>query len=176
MRISIMMAALGASTLALSACNQTRRANETADTENGFASAEPSAIPNVATPSDDVAGAADWSSLDTFVSKNPIESGLLDRSPISSDLEALLGDKTAVLKTNLETSSPLEREGSTLFTSGNKAHEGGSDAAYLLIDPAAKALEVGLWQKGKLSVYKTPGSDIAKPKDIRTLISNSAGE
>ena len=176
MRMSIMMAALGASTLALSGCNQTPRASEPANVENGSTSAEPSAALNVATPSDDIAGTADWGSLDTFVNRNPIESGLLDRSPISSDLEALLGDRTAVLKSNLETSSPLEREGSTLFTSGNKAHEGGSDAAYLLIAPAAKAIEVGLWQKGKLSVYKTPGSHIAKPGDIRTLISNSAGE
>lgn len=125
---------------------------------------------------DIVAGTSgDWAALDQHLDKTPLESGLYDDSPISSDLASLLGDKLAVLKANSETAAPLQREGDVLFTSGNKDNEGGSNVSYLLIDPATKALEVGLWEDGVPSVYKTPGSNIAKPQDVETILGNMAG-
>lgn len=154
--------------LALAACGRSHDGEKSSpQAGNGNAVATGSA--NTATG----VAQGNWSSLDALVGRSPTESGLLDNSAVSADLARLLGDKLAVLKTNLQTASPLERQGQVIFTSGNKPHQGGSDAAYLLIDPAAKALEVGLWQRGKLSTYKTPGSNIAKPKDIQTMIANS---
>ena len=118
---------------------------------------------------------ADWSALNAQVGKYPNETKLLEDSPITADLKTLLGAKFNVLATNMQTQAPLQKDGAVLFTSGNKQHEGGVNAAYLLIDPATKALEVGLWEGGKLTTYKTAGSNIAKPKDVQTLISNAAG-
>ncbi|MGH7028101.1 hypothetical protein [Brevundimonas sp.] len=123
--------------------------------------------PPAATPA-----ATGWASLDGLVGQYPRDSKLLDDSVVVADLKTLLGDKFETLKTNMQTQSPLQREGAVLFTSGNKAHEGGVNAAYVLIDPATKALEVGLWEGGKLTTYKTPGSDLAKPTDIKTMIGN----
>lgn len=167
MRTPILMTAIGFAALALSACEQATRPGEE----------DPMLIET--SPSSTVAAAdgdesASWESLDGFVGKHPLESGLLDRSAISGELRALLGDEFATLRANLETSSALQREGSTLFTSGNKAHEGGLNAAYLLIDQSAKAIEVGYWENGRLSVSKTPGPDIAKPRDIQTIIANNS--
>ena len=116
-----------------------------------------------------------WASLDPKVGQYPLQIGLFIKSAVVDDLRALLGEaRLQTLRQNFETASPLQRDGTVLFTSGNRAHEGGSEAAYLLLDQAHKAIEVGLWTNGALSVYKTPGSHIRKPADIRTMIANSA--
>lgn len=162
--------------LALAACERPGDGQASSPQANSSAGAPTtSSTTSAGAASNTASGVAqsDWTSLDALVGRGPIESGLLDNSAVSSDLVRLLGDKLAVLKTNLQTASPLERQGQVIFASGNKPHAGGLDAAYILIDPAAKALEVGLWQGGKLSTYKTPGSNIAKPRDIQTLIANS---
>ncbi len=152
--------------LALTACERSPN-EEPSFPQAGNVAAAPATSSNTGTSAE-----GGWSPLYALAGRSPLESGLLDSSTVSDDLARLLGDKLAVLKTNLQTASPLERQGQLIFASGNKPHEGGSDAAYILIDPATKALEVGLWQRGELSTYKTPGSSIAKPKDIQTLIAN----
>jgi hypothetical protein len=113
-----------------------------------------------------------WASLSQYVGQHPLQSNLYEDSSIAPELDRLLGDKLAVLKVNSETAAPLQRDGDVLFTSGNKDNEGGSNAFYLLVDPSAKAVEIGLWESGVLSVYKTTGSNIPKPRDIQTMISN----
>lgn len=162
-----------ASTTALGACNQSHPANQVTESNTSREANAPlseATVTNAAGISENSTG---WSSLDAFVGKYPAESGLLDKSAIAGDLRSLLGEKLAVLRINTETNSPLLRENSVLYMSGNKTHEGGMEAAYLLIDPKARALEVGLWEKGKLSTYKTAGAKMAKPKDIRNMIANS---
>lgn len=163
MRLSMIAAAAVALTLA--ACSQ----------PEATAPAEAPAAPADATTAAPGAAATDWNALNAQVGKYPNETKLLEDSPITADLKALLGDKFDVLATNMQTQSPLEKDGAVLFTSGNKQHEGGVNAAYLLIDPATKALEVGLWEGGKLTTHKTAGSNIAKPSDIQAMISNAAG-
>jgi len=118
----------------------------------------------------------DWASLGQYVGQHPLQSNLYEDSAIAPELERLLGDKLAVLQANSETAAPLQRDGDVLFASGNKDNEGGSDAFYLLVDPSAKAIEIGLWESSVLSVYKTAGSNIPKPQDIQTMISNMDSE
>ncbi len=81
----------------------------------------------------------------------------------------------ALLRANSAVAAPLTRADGVLYTSGNRAHAGGSDAFYLLIDPASGAMEVGLWQDGRLETLKTPNANIAKPADVRTMIANMGG-
>lgn len=113
--------------------------------------------------------------LDVFVGQHPQQSGLFDRSPIAAPLAQLLGDKMALLRANSAVAAPLMRADGVLYTSGNRAHAGGSDAFYLLIDPANGAMEVGLWQDGQLETLKTPNANITKPADVRTMIANMDG-
>ncbi len=166
MRLSLISVAAAALTLA--ACNQPET---TPPAETPPAPVEIAPAPTDAAP----ATTADWSALNAQVGKYPNETKLLEDSPITADLKTLLGAKFDVLATNMQTQAPLQKDGAVLFTSGNKQHEGGVNAAYLLIDPATRALEVGLWEGGKLTTYKTPGSNLAKPKDVQTMISNAAG-
>ncbi|WP_312219173.1 hypothetical protein [Brevundimonas sp.] len=161
MRLSLISVAVAALTLA--ACNQ----------PEATPPAETPAAPVEIAPAPTDAAVSDWSALNAQVGKYPNETKLLEDSAITADLKTLLGAKFDVLATNMQTQAPLQKDGPVLFTSGNKQHEGGVNAAYLLIDPAAKALEVGLWEGGKLTTYKTPGSNIAKPKDVQTMISNA---
>lgn len=163
MRLSLMSAAAVALTLA--ACSQ----------PEATPPAEAPAASTDAAPAAPVAATSDWSALDAQIGKYPNETKLLEDSPITPDLKILLGEKFDVLATNMQTQSPLTKDGAVLWTSGNKQHEGGVNAAYVLIDPTAKALEVGLWEGGKLTTYKTAGSNIAKPADVQAMISNAAG-
>jgi hypothetical protein len=115
---------------------------------------------------------ADWSSLEGLVGKYPADSKLFEDSPIVPALKALLGDRFETFKFNTQTSGPLQKDG-VLFVTGNKPHNGGSDQAYLLVDPATQAMEVGLWEAGKLSVFTTPGATLTKPKDVQTMLANA---
>lgn len=119
--------------------------------------------------------AADWASLEGLVGKYPSESRVFEDSAVAPELSTLLGPKLEVLKTNTQTSGPLNKEGGVYYLTGNKQHEGGLNEAYVLIDPATKAIEVGLREAGKLRVYTTPGANIAKPKDVQTMLANAAG-
>lgn len=123
----------------------------------------------------EVAPAGAWN-LNGHIGKYPNESGLFDTSVIAPDLKTLLGAKLATFKANMQTEGPLAKDNSgVVWTSGNKDNEGGKNQAYLLIDPAKKALEVGLWENGKLTTYATPGAVLVKPKDVQTMIANAGG-
>lgn len=152
------MAALGACA-ALAACGQpAQKATPPAEDTTAAAPVAPAAT-------------AAWPGLEGLVGKYPAD--FLDDSPITADLKTLLGDKFATLKINTQTSGPLQSEAGVYYLIGNKAHEGGVEDAYVLADPASRGLEVGLREKGQLTVYTTPGAKIAKPKDVQTVLSNA---
>lgn len=158
--------ALGACLL-LAACGQpASKSAEKAPQAAPPAAASPAPAPVAA-------ATADWSSLNGLVGKYPPDSKLFEDSPIVPGLKALLGDKFDTFKINTQTSGPLQNENGVLFVTGNKPHNGGSDQAYLLIDPATQAMEVGLWEAGKLGVFTTPGAKLAKPKDVQTMLANA---
>lgn len=100
----------------------------------------------------------------------------LDRGAIAAALRSALGEKMAVLSTNLSTVGPLERYGNIYYIYGNAPHRGGEDQAYILIDASRKQVQVGLWEKGKLSVFAPASGRLPEPPDIRKLLANSPGE
>lgn len=134
----------------------------------------PAAAQTSATP--DSTPATPWASLAGHIGKYPNETGLFDTSVIAPDLRTLLGEKFATFKANMQTEGPLAKDQSgVLWTSGSKDNQGGVEQAYLIIDPAKKQLEVGLWEKGRLKTYATPGSALPRPKDVQTMIANAGG-
>ena len=106
----------------------------------------------------------------------PIYIDLFDKGAIAEALIGVLGAKMAVLEANLATVGPLERHGNLYYISGNAPHRGGEDQAYVLIDPARRVVQVGLWEKGKLTVYAPAGGRLPEPPAIRTMLANSPGE
>lgn len=115
----------------------------------------------------------DWTNLSSQVGKYQNQIDLFEHGPISVELKKLLGDKLAVLKRNLEVAGPLQKAGDVYYLVGNAPHQGGRDQAYVLIDPAQQAVEVGLWQNGMLTTWQTPGTTIGKPGDVRTMLRNA---
>ena len=168
-QIKTVLLVAGAAT-ALVAC---KPADNAAAPETAPATVETPAIAPDASAPGATMGA--WASLDTMVGQYPRDSGLLTSSPIVNDLKVLLGNKYDTFVANMGTQAPLARDGELLFTSGNKPHEGGTEASYLIIDPAKNVLEAGLWEAGKLTTYTTTGATVRKPTDIQTMISNAQG-
>jgi hypothetical protein len=124
----------------------------------------------------------DWNNLAAHVGKYPggysaDNIDLFDKGAVAAALKSRMGSKMEVLKTNLSVTGGLERQGNLYFVSGNAQHKGGEEQAYVLIDPARRAVQVGLWEKGKLTVYAPAGgARIPAPADIAKMLANSPPE
>lgn len=101
---------------------------------------------------------------------------LFDKGGVAASLRAVLGSKMSVLKANLATVTPLKREGRLYYLMGNAPHRGGEDQAYVLIDATKRAVQVGLWENGKLTVYAPAGGRLPEPREVRELLARSPGE
>lgn len=139
------------------------------------------APPRAAEPSTVAGTALEWANLPALVGRSPGSYSrdnidLFDKGAIAAALRAALGGKMAVLKANLATVGPLERQGNLYYIVGNAPHRGGEDQAYVLIDAAKRAVQVGLWEKGKLTVYAPASGRLPVPPDIRKMLDNSPGE
>ncbi|WP_159671340.1 hypothetical protein [Andreprevotia sp. IGB-42] len=118
----------------------------------------------------------DWQVLEQHVGQYPADLGLFTYlSPIAPELKKLLGDKIAVLRANTATQGPLSQD-RVLYVTGNKAHQGGMEAGYVLIDTQNRKLEVGLVEKGKLTVYASPGEVLYRPMEVQAFIGNIDGK
>src|SRR5690606_9634106 len=123
----------------------------------------------------------EWTNLASLVGRYPGSYSednidLFDQGAVAAALRAALGDKMAVLEENLSTVGPLGRQGNIYYIYGNAPHRGGEDQAYVLIDPARRAVQVGLWERGRLTVYAPASGRLPVPPDIRTMLDNSPGE
>ncbi len=142
----------------------------------------PQTLPAPATPAPARATPAEWGNLAALEGRYPGDYDgsnidLFERGAIAAALRAQLGSKFEVLKTNLAVVSPLERQGRVYHLSGNATHQGGVEQAYILIDPARRAVQVGLWEKGKLRVFApASGGRIALPASIAALAERSPPE
>lgn len=106
----------------------------------------------------------DWSALAQLVGRTPAESGLLQQSPITVDLNALLGANAGPFRLQMGRGSPLTREGGVLVTVG----DGG--AAYLVLQPGDHAMEAGLKERDGWRRYSTPGAAVPTPPSVTTLL------
>lgn len=123
----------------------------------------------------------EWTNLPGLVGRYPgnyAENNidLFDKGAIAAALRMALGGKMAALETNLATVGPLRRQGNLYYVMGNAPHRGGEDQAYVLIDAAKRAVQVGLWEQGKLTVYAPANGRLPEPSEIREMLARSPGE
>lgn len=109
----------------------------------------------------------DWSGLVSTIGRTPADSGLLQQSPISVDLNALLGSDLARFRQAAETGSALVREGQVLVTIG------GERTSYLVIVPSDHALAAGLKTPGGWKTWTTPGAEVPLPASVQALVQPS---
>lgn len=125
---------------------------------------------------------AEWNNLASLVGKHPGSFAkdnidIFEMGAVAAALKTRLGPKFAALRTNLSVVSPLQRAGRYFYLSGNAPHQGGVEQAYLMIDPARREVQVGLWERGKLTVYPpATGARLPVAPDIKKMLDNSPPE
>lgn len=123
-----------------------------------------------------VAAPLDWKTLPAATGRYPGEIDLFGSGEVASALRALLGAKLSVVERNMNVAGPLKRAGSLYYVSGNALHRGGMDQAYLIMDAARRAVEAGLWENGKLTVYRSSERRLPPPAEIARLLDRSPPE
>lgn len=101
---------------------------------------------------------------------------IFHKGTIAAALRKALGEKMPVLEINLSTVTPLQRQGDLYYIMGNAPHRGGEDQAYVLIDAAKRAVQVGLWEQGRLTVYAPAGGRLPEPLEVREMLARSPDE
>jgi len=109
---------------------------------------------NAATPSLNTLSEApgDWSALSGMIGRRPSESGLIENSPISIDLNARLGPDAKSYRDAMMRAGPLSREGDLLVARGPEAS--------LVIQPAEHAFRASLRRGGQVQEWQTPGANV----------------
>jgi hypothetical protein len=118
-----------------------------------------------------------WAQLPTLVGRYDLRLDLIHRGEIADAIRALIGRRRmAALEIRLYVSGPIGRQGSIYFVSGNAAHQGGVEQAYVLMDAEQRRVQVGLWEGGKLVVHPPPGGRLPVPEPIARLLADSPPE
>ena len=120
------------------------------------------------------APAESLASLRDSVGKYPYdETNYLEQGVLAARLRALLGERYPLLLANMRTVSPLAEADGLWFITGNRPHEGGAEAAAVVIDPRQNALRVWLLSAGQSHEFVDPPmASIPWPKDVRTMLQN----
>lgn len=106
----------------------------------------------------------DWSALSGMIGRTPVESGLFEKSPITVDLNATLGQAAPAYREAMGDAGPLKREGTVLVTTSR------SGRAYLVILPSDHAFEAGLKTAHGWRAFRTPGAEVPRPASVQRLI------
>lgn len=150
--------------LALSGCKDETPQNAAAGADSSSASVET-----------DKHAAQGLASLSQYLGKYPKDRvNFLEQEPLSSRLRALVGERYADLQSNLGTVGPLREEDGAMYLLGNKPHEGGRNAAAIVIDPRQDALYVWLLVDGLATEFRERDMSIPMPKDVQKAIGNAA--
>lgn len=128
----------------------------------------------VAAASQPAAPVSELASLRSYLGKYPHEDvSFLEQGVLAARLKALLGPRYPDLLANLRTVGPLSEQDGVLYITGNRPHEGGSEAAAVVIDPRQDALRVWLLSGGQASEFQDRGRSVDWPRDVRVMQENA---
>ncbi len=116
-----------------------------------------------------------WPSLQAQVGRYPTDgTDYLRTGPLADRLRGLLGSTNyPVLLSNLAVSSPLRQEGAMLYITGNRPHQGSTEAAAVVIHPATDAVRVWLLTGGEEWDVQDQGAPKTVPADVATMMENA---
>ncbi|MDP3228228.1 MAG: hypothetical protein Q8N13_09665 [Acidovorax sp.] len=116
-----------------------------------------------------------WADLQTQVGRRPADGGdYLRTGPLADRLCGLLGPTNyPVLLENMGVTSPLRQDGALLYITGIRPHLGGTEAAAVVIHPAADAVRVWLLTGGEEWEVQDVGTPKALPADVATMMENA---
>ena len=108
----------------------------------------------------------DWSLLNAFVDRPQADSDLFKQSPITVDLNAMLGPRIFDYRKRMAAAGPLVRNGTMLVS----VTPPGPDAAYLMIEPGDNVIEAGWRESGRWHVERTAGTAMRRPRQVEALL------
>lgn len=116
-----------------------------------------------------------WTGLQSQVGRYPADGNDFLRSgPLADRLRGLLGPTNyPVLLDNMGVSSPLRQEGALLYITGNRPHQGGTEAAAVVVFPATDAVRVWLLTGGEEWDVQDHGAPKTLPADVATMMENA---
>lgn len=116
-----------------------------------------------------------WPSLQAQVGRYPTDGAdYLRTGPLADRLRGLLGSTNyPVLLSNLAVSSPLRQEGAMLYITGNRPHQGSTEAAAVVIHPATDSVRVWLLTGGEEWDVQDQGAPKTVPADVATMMENA---
>lgn len=131
-------------------------------------------LPSYAQPS---SSASPLGELRSYVGTYPSDSNVsfLEQGVLAERLKRLLGKEYGTLLTNMRTVSPLAEDAGRWFITGNHPHEGGKEAAAIVVDAAQNAIRVWMLHEGKVSQYQDPiHVTVPWPRDVQTMVDNAS--
>lgn len=102
----------------------------------------------------------DWSALNEMVGRTPFESGLLDNSPITVDVNATLGPAAQAFRDAMADAGPLRRQGPLLVS------RSASGRAWLVLQPADHAFRAALRTDRGWREWQTPAAEVPRPPGL----------
>jgi hypothetical protein len=132
-------------------------------------------LPSHAAPAE---SASPLGELKQYVGTYPSDSNVsfLEQGVLADRLKLMLGKEYSTLLSNLRTVSPLTEEDGRWYITGNRPHEGGTEAAAVVVDAAQNAVRVWMLHEGKVSEYRDPShTSVPWPKDVQTMQDNQKG-
>ncbi len=114
--------------------------------------------------------------LKPLIGKYPQDGGnFLQEGILADRLKALLGERYDTLVKNMGTVGPLTKEGGRLSLIGNRPHEGGKEAAAIVIDTMRDGLRVWLLTDGQQYVFTDlKNHTIPWTPEVQKVIANAA--
>ncbi|MEG0921285.1 MAG: hypothetical protein RSD57_12595 [Comamonas sp.] len=114
-----------------------------------------------------------WTVLQSQVGRYQNEAPFLQHGVMATKMQHLLGDQAPVFLRNLEVAGPLQKEGSVYYITGNRQHEGGSNAGAVALDAQSNTMRIWWQQDGQPRVVQDPGAAFKWPSDVNQMISNA---
>lgn len=115
--------------------------------------------------------------LRSYVGTYPSDSNVsfLEQGVLAERLKLLLGKDYPTLLANMRTVGPLTEDRGRWFITGNRPHEGGSEAAAIVVDAGQNAVRVWMLHEGNTREFLDPqGVHVPWPQDVQTLMDNHA--
>ena len=114
-----------------------------------------------------------WTTLQSQVGRYQSDAPFLQKGVMAAKMQHLLGEHTSAFLRNIEVAGPLQKEGSVYYITGNRKHEGGSNAGAVALDAQTNAMRIWWQQDGQPRVVQDPGAAFKWPKDVNQMISNA---
>lgn len=157
----------------LAACEPSSPKPESAATPPAAGTEAVAAAPAASAPQQ--GSASPLASLRAHVGAYPHDGqvNFLEQGALAERLQQLLGKDYPTLLANMRTVGPLTEDQGRWFITGNRPHEGGAEAAAIVVDAAQNAVRVWMLHEGAAREFLDPqGAAVPWPQDVQTLLDN----